>query len=167
MRLSEWRGRAPHKDAMTAKVIAVIEPALAAMGADQDPHCWIAWGEDPGIRYVVLAPTDAGLVQLHVRVNVPQEGPRSSAKLVRWNRVQSGEFSVDVAGGHRLVSFQVEGQVMRGSDDEADAIAWFARRVFDAVDGRPTVPPTRATPKAAGPKRAPAGAARRKSASGG
>lgn len=147
MRLSEWRGRAPHKDAMTAKVMAVIEPVLASLGAPADPECWIVWGDDPRTRYVILAPADAGLIQLHVRVNVPQEGPRSSAKLVRWSRVQTGEMSVEAAGGHRLVGFQVEGHVLRGSDDEADAIAAFAHRVFAAVDGRPIAPPapTRST----------------------
>ena len=40
-------------------------------------------------RYMILVPTPAGLLQVHVRVNVPQEGPRASGKLVRWNRVQT------------------------------------------------------------------------------
>lgn len=54
MRLSDWRSRAPHKDAMTPKVLAVIEPVLASLGADPDPSSWVVWGEDPGVRYVLL-----------------------------------------------------------------------------------------------------------------
>lgn len=137
MRLSDWRGRTPHKDSMTSKVLAVMEPVLGAFAAEADPVCWVAWGDDPASRYILLIPTDAGLLQLHVRVNVPQEGPRTSAKLIRWSRVQTGELAMEVAGGHRLLSFQVEGQVLRGSDDEADAIADFALRLFAAMDGRP------------------------------
>lgn len=136
MRLSEWRGRAPNKDSMSAKVMAVVEPVLAGLGAEADPEAWVAWGDDPGVRYLVLTPTTLGLAEVHVRVNVPQEGPRCSGKLVRWNRVQVGELAVEVAGGHRLLSFQVESQVLRGSDDEADEIAAFARTLIAAIDGR-------------------------------
>lgn len=140
MLLSDWRGRTPHKDSMTAKVVGVIEPVLVSMGGSPDPICWVVWGDDPAVRYVILVPTDAGLLQVHVRVNVPQEGPRASAKLVRWSRVQTGELAMEYASGHRLISFQVEGQVMRGSDGDADAIADFARRLFAAIDGRPMLP---------------------------
>ena len=52
----------------------------------------------------------AGLVQVNVRVNVPGEGPRTTGKLVRWHRVQVGELSVEIQGGHRLLTFQVESQ---------------------------------------------------------
>src|SRR6187399_650879 len=142
MRLSDWRGRTPHRDSMTTRVVDVIEPVITAMGADADPTCWVVWGEDPAVRYVLLIPTAAGLLQVHVRVNVPQEGPRASGKLIRWNRVQSGELAMEVAGGHRLLSFQVEGHVLKGSDDEADAIAGFALQIFAAIDGR--TPPTAA-----------------------
>lgn len=140
MRLSEWRGRAPHKDSLTPKVMAVIEPVLVTLGADRDPEAWVVWGDDPGVRFLILTPTVLGLVELHVRVNVPQEGPRSSGKLVRWNRVQVGELAVEMAGGHRILSFQVESQVLRGSDEDADAIAAFARALIAAIDGR-TLPP--------------------------
>ena len=146
MHLSDWPGRAPHKDSLTPKVVGVIEPVLAAFGVDPDPTCWVAWGDDPGARFLVFVPADAGLLQLHVRVNVPQEGPRAAAKLIRWNRVQTGELAMEYAGGHRLLSFQVEGQVLRGTDDEADAIADFALRLFAAIDGRPLpAEPRRAT----------------------
>lgn len=136
MRLSDWVGRAPHKDILAPKVQAVIVPVLLAMGAEADPACWVAWGEDPASRYSVLVPTPAGLLQVHVRVNVPQEGPRSSGKLIRWNRVQTGELGLEMTGGHRLMSFQVEGFVLRGSDAEAEAIAAFALELFAAIDGR-------------------------------
>jgi hypothetical protein len=140
MRLSDWPSRAPRKEALAPKVVAVIEPVLRSLGAGPDPSCWISWGDDPAARYLVLAPTAAGLLMVHVRVNVPQEGPRASGKLVRWSRVQTGELAIEMAGGHRLLSFQVEGQVLRGSDAEADDIAVFALELFAAIDGRAAAP---------------------------
>jgi hypothetical protein len=94
------------------------------------------------------------LLLIAVRVNVPQEGPRASAKLVRWNRVQTGELAIEYFGGHRLLSFQVEGQILPGTDDEADAIAGFALELFAAMDGRPA--PARKQPAK---RRKPAGGA--------
>jgi hypothetical protein len=142
--LSDWRGRSPHKDSLSPKVLAVIQPVLATLGSDADPECWIAWGDDPAARYLVLVPTDAGVLEVHVRVNVPQEGPRAGGKVVRWNRVQLGELAVEMVAGHRLVTFQVEGQVLRGSDEDADAVAAFALHLFAAADGRPLpAPPPR------------------------
>ena len=140
MRLSEWRTRAPHKDAMTPKVLGVVESVLTALGAEDDARCWVIWGDDPGVRYVLLAPTDVGLVQVLVRVNVPGEGPRASAKVIRWNRVQLGELALEMVSGHRLLGFQVESHVLRGSDDEGDAMAQFALELFARVDGRPFTP---------------------------
>lgn len=139
MRLSDWRGRSPHKDAMAPRVVAVIEPVLVALGADRDPACWVAWGDDPAVRYMILVPTLVGLAEVHVRVNVPQDGPRVSGKLVRWNRVQVGELAIEMASGHRLLTFQVESQVLRGSDADADGIAAFALELFAAIDGRTVV----------------------------
>ena len=137
MRLSDWRGRAPHKDAMAPKVAAALDAAVGTLGADPDPSSWVAWGDDPSVRYHVLIPTADGLIQAHVRVNVPGEGPRVSAKVTRWSRVQVGELAIEVTAGHRLMTFQVEGQVLRGPDADAEAIALFARQVFAAQDGRP------------------------------
>jgi len=128
---------------MAPKVLAVLEPILMSLGAAYDPSCWVAWGEDPAARYTVLAPTTAGLIQAVVRVNVPQEGPRASGKLIRWNRVQTGELAVETAAGHRLISFQCEGVVLRGSDDEVAAVSAFALEVFAAIDGHPVEPPKR------------------------
>lgn len=149
MRLSEWRAAAPHKDAGAAKVWAVVEPVLAALGTGADPHGWVAWGEEPWSRYAVLVPTEPGLVTCFVRVLVPGEGPRASAKLVRWNRVAIGELAIEAQQGHRLLSFQVEGQVLRGADAEADRVAAFALRVIAAIDGRP-LPAVEETPRGRG-----------------
>jgi hypothetical protein len=140
MRLSDWRQRAPHKDSLTPKVLAVIEPILASLGAAPDPSCWIVWGEDPGVRYVMLVPTDAGLLQVLVRVNVPGEGPRASAKIIRWGRLQVGELGLETVSSHHLLGFQVESHILRGSDDEGDAIASFALEIFARIDGRPFTP---------------------------
>ena len=138
MRLSEWPKRAPHKESMAPKVLAVLKPVLSGLGAKPDPSCWVAWGDDPAARYTVLVPTAPGLVQVIVRVNVPQEGPRASGKLIRWNRVQTGELAIDMASGHRLISFQIENVILRGTDDEGDAISAFALDVYAATDRQPS-----------------------------
>ena len=75
--------------------------------------------------------------------SVPGEGPRAGGKVVRWQRVQLGELAVEIQGGHRLVTFQVETQVLNGADAAADAIAAFAQTIFAAVDGRPAPSPAR------------------------
>jgi hypothetical protein len=85
---------------------------------------------------VLLAPTPAGLVTAHIRVNVPQEGPRAAGKLVRWSRVQIGEVAVEVQGAHRIISASVEGIVLRGADADADAVGAFLQLIFAAMDGR-------------------------------
>lgn len=164
MRLSDWRSRAPHKDAMTPKVLTVVEPVLATLGAEPDPRCWIVWGDDPGVRYAMLVPTDAGLLQILVRVNVPGEGPRASGKVIRWSRVQLGELALEMASGHRLLGFQVESHVLRGSDQEGDAIASFALELFARIDGRPYTPPKDGRGR---PARAGTGAGRAAAAKGG
>ena len=142
MRLSQWRAAAPHKDAVAPKVQAVIEQALVALGAGSDPDCWVAWGDDPAIRYLLLAPTPSGLVQVNVRVAVPGEGPRATGKVIRWNRLQFGELGVEIQGGHRFVTFQVETFVLNGADATADGIAGFAQALFAAMDGRSAAPPS-------------------------
>lgn len=136
MRFSEWRARAPMKDSVGPKVIPVAEAALVTLGAEPDPECWVAWGDDPAVRYLILAPTPSGLVQLNVRVNVPGEGPRAGGKIVRWARVQLGELGVEIQGGHRLVTFQVDTLVLNGVDEAADRVAAFAQALFAAIDGR-------------------------------
>ncbi|HET9614881.1 MAG TPA: hypothetical protein VFP22_08720 [Candidatus Limnocylindrales bacterium] len=140
MRLSAWRAAAPHKDAATAKVAAVVDPVLAAFGAGPDPHCWVVWGEEPAVRYSILVPTNPGLIHCFVRVSVPGEGPRATTKLVRWGRVSIGELAAEMQSGHRLLSFQVEQQVLRGVDADADRVAAFALRLIAAIDGRPLPP---------------------------
>ena len=73
-----------------------------------------------------------------MRVNAPG-GPRASAKLVRWARVQVGELGVETQGGHRILSFSVEGVIfLQGVDAEADRIAAFALGLVSAIDGRVT-----------------------------
>src|SRR5436190_10514559 len=143
MRLSAWRAAAPAKESMTPKVMAALEPILGTLGADADPECWILWGDDPRARYVVLAPIPAGLVVCGVRVNVPQEGPRVSGKLVRWGKVQLSDLAVEGERGHRLISFQIEQNVLRGIDEEADQIAEFVALIYAALDGRALPQPAR------------------------
>ncbi len=137
MHLSEWMTAAPHKNASTPKVMNVIDPMVTMLGTDPDPACWVAWGDDPGVRYTIFAATAAGLVQVNVRVNVPGEGPRASGKLIRWNRVQLGDLAVEMQGGHRILSVPLEGQILRGTDETADLVAAFVLDALAAIDGRP------------------------------
>jgi hypothetical protein len=169
MRLSEWRSSAPHRDAANPKVAAVVDPVLTSLGAGPDPHCWVAWGDEPAVRYAIFVATDPGLIVMFVRPSVPGEGPRATTKLVRWNRVAIGEMSVETQGGHRMISWQVEGQILRGADEEADRVAAFGLRVIAAIDGRP-LPPVeettgRGTGRGAGTKTAAKGSGRGASAS--
>jgi hypothetical protein len=154
MRWSAWRAKAPFKDSVVPKVLSVVDDALAGLGADPDPECWVVWGDDPSSRYTLLVPTPSGLVVVNVRVSVPGEGPRAGGKVVRWPRVQVGELAVEIQGGHRLVTFQVEAQVLNGADAAGDSIAVFAQTIFAAIDGRPAPPPAkgRSTPAKAGSK---------------
>jgi hypothetical protein len=166
MRLSEWRATAPAKAAAVPKVAAVVDPVLKALGAEPDPHCWVAWGEEPANRFTVFVPTEPGLIACFVRTNVSGDGPRATTKLVRWNRVSIGELGVETQAGHRMLSFQLESQVLRGVDAEADRAAAFALRVIAAIDGRP-LPAVeerrgRRTAAAASPKTASAAGAARK-----
>ncbi len=150
MRLSDWRSRSPHRDAMGPKVLAAVDPVLAALGAEPDPRCWVVWGDDPAVRYLVLVPTPAGLIELHVRVIGAGEGPRVAGKLVRWSRVSVGDLSVEGTAAHRLVLFQAQNQVLNAPDELGDDIAAFALELFAAMDGRPA-PEPRPAPR---PKRA-------------
>jgi hypothetical protein len=137
MRLSAWRTVAPTRESLAPPVRAVVDPVVTALGADPDPWAWIAWGDEPAVRFTILAPVPAGLIVAIVRVNVPGEGPRVSAKLVRWPRVQVGDLSIETSAGHRLLSIQVEGIVLKGVDDEATRIAQFVQVVFAGADNRP------------------------------
>jgi hypothetical protein len=136
MRLSEWSAVAPMPEAAGPKVLAVAEAALATLGAVPDPDCWVAWGDDPGVRWVLLAATPAGLITVHVRVIVPQEGPRVAGKLIRWGRVQLGEVAVEAQGAHRVISATVEGVVLRGVDAAAEGVGAFLQGIYAAIDGR-------------------------------
>lgn len=136
MRLSEWQAAAPTPESLAPRVEAAVAPVLVGLGALADAECWVLWGDDPSIRWLLFAPTPAGLVEVNVRVNVPQEGPRASGKLVRWGRVQLGDLQMDTQGGHRLLSFQVENQVLRAVDAECDRLSAFILALFAAVDGR-------------------------------
>ena len=75
-----------------------------------------------------------------VRANIAGSGPRATAKVVRWSRLQMGELAVETEGPHRMISFQVESFVLRGADAAADAIGRFALVLLAAVEGRPWPP---------------------------
>ena len=139
MRLSDWRGRAPTRTPRHPRSSPSSRPILATLGREPDPDCWIVWGDDPG-RPLPRVRADRRRPPPGPRPGQrPQEGPRASAQARpleprpdrRARRSRSRRATA-------CVSFQVEGQVLRGSDDDADAIAAFALRLFAAIDGRPS-----------------------------
>jgi hypothetical protein len=157
MRLSEWRKTAPTRDSMNNRVLAVLKPVLADLGADADPECWVLWGDDPEFRYSVFAPTPPGVITVAVRLSGPGDGPRATAKLIRWSKLSISELGVEAIDGHRIVAVQVEGQVLKGVDVEADRICEFVRGLIAGIDGRaPQAIPialVHATPRRAGAAR--------------
>jgi hypothetical protein len=121
---------------MSNSVLDVLKPVLADLGADGDPSCWVIWGEDPEYRYSIMAPTPTGLATIAVRLNGGGEDPRVTGKLVRWAKLQVSELSVEASGGIRIVAVQVEGQVLKGMDEEAGKICEFVRGLLAGIDGR-------------------------------
>lgn len=136
MRLSAWTAIAPHPAALSSEVRAVIGPVLDAIGGDADPHCLPLWGGNPDDRYTLFSLSPTGLVVSAVRVEVPGEGPRITARLVRWSRLQMGELSIETSRGHRVLTMTLENQVLRAADEEADRIAWFVRAAQATEMGR-------------------------------
>lgn len=139
MRLSEWRMTAPNKESMSDRVLAVLRCVLVDLGSEPDPECWVAWGDDPESRYSVLASTVAGLVTVVVRPADP-EGPRATAKLIRWSKVSVTELGVEASGDRRIVGVQVESFVLKGVDEEADRICEFVRGLIAGIENRGTAP---------------------------
>jgi len=136
MRLSEWRQTTRGQKVMTNKVASAFEPALRGVGAAKDPITYVLWGDDWQVRYQIMAATDAGLAVCNVRVNIPQEGPRATAKLIRWHKVTVGDLNVEAHHGHRYVTTQVENQVLQGMDDDADQITAWVAHLYARIDGR-------------------------------
>lgn len=151
MLLGEWRKTAPNRESMSNKVMAVLKPVLADLGADADPDCWVLWGEDAEFRYSIMVPTVAGLISVAVRVTGAGEGPRATGKLVRWGKLQVGEFAIEASDGHRIVAVQVEGQVLKGTEEEADRICEFVRGLLAGIDGRAFQPITPVVVQAVAP----------------
>ena len=137
MRLSGWRSRAPGRGGIDQKVIDAVASILAALGAESDAHCWVSFGDESGSRWTLMAPTEAGLVAVNVRPGAPGEGPRAGGRLIRWTKAQLGELAAETEHGHRIVMFQIEGQPVRGIDDDADEVAAFARLAIAGLEGRP------------------------------
>jgi hypothetical protein len=140
MRLSEWRKKAPSKESLSSRVLAVLKPVLVDMGAEADAECWVAWGDDPEYRYSILAPTLAGLVSVAVRLSGPDEGPRVTARLIRWPKVAVTELGIEASGSQRIVAVQVDALVLKGVDDEADRICEFVRELIASIDDRNPAP---------------------------
>ncbi len=140
MRLSEWRKAAPSKESLGGPVLGVLKSVLMDLGAEADPECWVVWGDDPGLRYSVLAPTIAGLIIVAVRLSSPDQGPRATGKLIRWPKLSVSELGIEASGEHRIVVVQVESLVLKGTDEEADRVCEFVRGLIAGLDGRNPVP---------------------------
>ena len=136
MRLTEWRKKAPVRDAIDDRVMAVLGFLLSDFGADPDPECHLVWGDHPDLRYSVLVPVAAGLVSIAVRT----QDARATARLIRWPKLAIGEFSVEATGERRVVAVQVESYVLKGSDAEADLVAEFVRGLVLRADNLATTP---------------------------
>jgi hypothetical protein len=136
MRLSDWRATASNPESLNRKIESTVVAVLTGLGAEPDPECWVLWGDDPMVRWFLMAPTSAGLLQVNVRVNVAQEGPRAAGRLVRWSRVQVGDFQVEAYAGHRVLSFQIESHVLHAVDAECEAMSAFIRGMLALIDGR-------------------------------
>jgi hypothetical protein len=142
MRLSEWRRKAPGLDRIDNRVAAVLKALFADFGAEPDPDCYFAWGDDPEQRYSVLAAVPAGMVSIAVRNASGSEDARATARLTRWPKLAIGEFSIDATGDHRILAVQLESYVLKGVDDEADLIAEFIRGLVLEADNRASAPVT-------------------------
>jgi hypothetical protein len=136
MRLSDWQATLRGQKLMTGKVALAFEPALALLGEGMESDGYVAWGDDPDVHYSILVVGEAGLIIVVVRVNVPQEGPRASAKVIRWGRVSIGELAVDVQRGRRQATAQIESYILKGVDEDADLIGAFIGAVLTRIDGR-------------------------------
>jgi len=154
MRLSGWRTKATGRDGINQKAFDAVGSILASLGAEADPHCWVTWADETGSRWSLMAPCPAGLAVLNVRPGGPGEGSRASGRLIRWGKVQVGELAAESERGHRLVMFQIEGQPIRGTDDEADGVAAFAGLALAGLEGRPLPDLDGAARRAPGPKAA-------------
>ena len=51
MRLSEWRAGCPAPGRRNRARSPPSWTRVLAFGAEPDPHCWVAWGEEPAIRF--------------------------------------------------------------------------------------------------------------------
>ena len=166
MRLSEWRAASPSKEAGGAKVAATVDPVLRSLGAEHGSGLLGRVGRRTG-RSLHDLRSDRGRPHhvLSSGSTSPARARGRAAKLIRWSRVQLGELAIETQGGHRILSFQVEQQVLQGADDKADRIARFAPASSSqrSTAGRsPRSRPRSAAPTAKPPR--PAAAAKPKSA---
>jgi hypothetical protein len=72
---------------------------------------------------------------VNVRPSDP-EGPRATARLIRWSKLALTELGIEASGGHRIVGVRVESLVLGGVDEEADRICEFVRGLMAGIDGR-------------------------------
>jgi hypothetical protein len=119
------------------KVLDMVGSILVSLGSEADPHGWVMWGDETGSRWTLMAPCPAGLAVVNVRAGGLQEGARAGGRLIRWSKVQLGELAAESERGHHLVMFQIEGQPIRGTDDNAHDVAAFAGLVLAGLEGRP------------------------------
>ena len=144
MRLSGWRARAPHKDCDLAPGpvgrrggAPDARRRLRTPNAGSPGATIPASGTSSSRRRPAGWSSSTSGSTSRARVRAP--AARSSA----GTGSSSASSGVEIQGGHRLVAFQVESQVLNGVDVVADDIAAFAQALFAAVDGRP-VPASRA-----------------------
>ena len=107
------------------------------IGDDRDDRDgWVFRDEDRATPYLGAGPISAGLVSCRVRLDVPQEGPRASLEPIRGSRFQVAEPIVETSGWHGRCCAQVQGQVIRATDDEVPAAAAFLLTMPRVIEGR-------------------------------
>lgn len=137
MRLSGWRDLAPDPGVLAPAVRTVLDPVLAALGAEPDPHVLPLWGDDAVRRYLLFVLSPTGMIAAGVRFDLPGEPPRVVARLIRWSKLQLSELAAETNGDHRVVSVTIDGQVFRAADQAGDRIAAFVRALHALEEGRP------------------------------
>ena len=112
--------------------------AVDALGGDRDPGVLGGLGRR-SVTCATWSGADAAAAcsRSTFGSTSPAKVRAPAARLVRWRRIQLGELAVEIQGGHRLLTFQVEALGPHGADAEGDRIGAFAQSLFAAVDGRP------------------------------
>ena len=157
MRLSEWRAKAPVREGLGAKTMAVVTPGARRPGRRGGSAGLGPVGRRPGHQVHDLRADDRPASRSCPSGQSRRVGHRATAKIARWSRVQIGD------AGRRdrrpAPDDQLPARVVgppRARRNVADSIGRFALVLLAAIEGRPVAALRRARPTAQlGPRRRP------------